>query len=80
MGHSPKVLTPGEEARVAESRFYPGELEELRKAKISNHRIMECESKYLLTELKEMAKTKGLSPAGDKELLCRRLIKAGVIR
>jgi len=79
MGNSPKVLVPGEKWRVEESEYYPRGLEALIKGKIPSQKIMECESRYLLTELKDMAEARGLSPAGGKELLCRQLIRAGVV-
>lgn len=74
MGHSPKVLAPGERERVIE------DFRGIRAKRIARGDILEIEGRYSLTELRGMARNAGISHLGDKEQLCRRLIAAGVIK
>ena len=74
MGHSPKVLAPGERERVIE------DLRGIKAKRVGRGDILEIEGRYSLTELKDMARAAGISHVGDKEQLCRRLIEAGKIR
>lgn len=72
MGHSPKILAPGEEYRVTEELIKPRE-------RLVSPSILEVEGRYFLSELKDMARKAGLSAVGTKDQLCRRLINAGII-
>lgn len=42
--------------------------------------ILEIESHYSLIELRDMARKEGLIDKGTKDVLCLRLIRAGIIR
>lgn len=79
MSHSPKVLAPGEEKRVIEEFRRVRGIQVPRGTQVPRGEIMEIEGRYLLSELKNMARTAGISHLGDKEQLCRRLIEAGII-
>lgn len=84
MGHSPKVLAPEEEKRVVEDLRAGWRRHEIRASELGEKlrlstSIRECEDRYLVTELREKARTAGLSPTGSKDQLCLRLIKAGII-
>lgn len=74
MGHSPKVLAPGEKERVIE------DLRRVRGRLPTKASILEIEGRYSLIELKNMARAAGISHLGDKEQLCRRLVEVGIIK
>lgn len=69
----PKVSTLGKERRVTE-RLMENE------TRFVSPEILEVEGRYLLTELKDMARVAGLNYVGTKDQLCLKLIKAGKIK
>lgn len=73
MGHSPKVLAPGEEQLVLRA------LMGVKGKNIGSKEIIEIEGRYSLIDLRNMARAAGISHLGDKEQLCRRLVEAGKI-
>lgn len=69
MSKSPKVLKDKEVEWVSLQRV----------ARIPSARIMKLEPRYSLSELKDMARTAGISPIGTKDQLLRSLVRVGAI-
>lgn len=70
MNQDGKILSLEEEWKI---RIPPEEW------RIPPPEILEIEGCYYLKELKVMCQQHGLNPVGDKELLIRRLLQAGVL-
>lgn len=70
---------PERKVEVGKRRIATGEIEP-RPAEFVSPEILEIESRYSLSELKDMAKNQGLKYTGTKDILCLRLIRAGIIR
>lgn len=70
---------PERKVEVGKRRIATGEIEP-HPAKFVSPEILEIESHYSLAELRNMAREEGLIDTGTKDILCLRLISAGIIR